>query len=771
MRLYHKLTILFLALSIIPMLFIGYISLHNAEKSIEKEILSNLQNVTAEGANEIETFIAERKADLTVLRHHDIFKTTIPILDQFSNDRTNPAYITARKEIDARLAIFQTAYGYIDVMLANKQGKIIYVLNPKHEYELNQSIFDKDAVLTKIKNDIYVGEIHKAGDKQNPHTLYLAGSAVDETDTILGVIHFELDMEEVFDRLYSDTNLGDSGEIIWVRKTPDSKVLFLSPLKHDSDASLKKDVVIGSNMAIPAQKAALGESGLGRSIDYRGKKVLSAWRPIKSLGWGFTAKIDEKEAFLPIEKFRKLLIVTVLVIIFSVTVTVLATVKSISGPIGRLCKGTEIIGGGNFDYKIGTDAKDEVGQLSRAFDKMTENLKNTTTSIECLNKEITERKQAEEAIKEKTRLNKILLDAMPCAALLLRPSTREIVASNAAAVKAGAVPGCQCFATWGQRETPCPWCMAPNLWETGIAQHLEVNGLGIIWDAHWIPVSDDLYMHYAFDITEQRQAEKTVQQINKSLEIANLRLREHDKLKNEFVATVTHELRTPLCIFRNIVSNALSGVMGDISEKLRDNLVMADDAIGRLGRIISDFLDVSKIDAGRMELNIKRFSLQSAIAKTVKPLMLLAKEKGITITIDAPSDGIFVDADHDRIVQILTNLIGNALKFTPNSGCITVKATDLNEEVILNVQDNGIGISADEISKIFNRFVQIEKFTGPGQHGTGLGLSITKDLVEMHGGRIWVESTPGNGSIFCFALPKKSLQNSVADNHVMCRQA
>jgi PAS domain S-box-containing protein len=105
------------------------------------------------------------------------------------------------------------------------------------------------------------------------------------------------------------------------------------------------------------------------------------------------------------------------------------------------------------------------------------------------------------------QLNQILLDSMPCIALLLRVSTREIVAANQAARKIGAIPGTKCFASWGQRENPCPWCLAPNLWETGESQHLEVEALGIVWDAHWIPVGPEVYMHYAFDITERHKAE------------------------------------------------------------------------------------------------------------------------------------------------------------------------------------------------------------------------------------------------------------------------
>ncbi|HEY9073486.1 MAG TPA: PAS domain-containing protein, partial [Desulfobaccales bacterium] len=104
-------------------------------------------------------------------------------------------------------------------------------------------------------------------------------------------------------------------------------------------------------------------------------------------------------------------------------------------------------------------------------------------------------------------MSQIFLDNLPCVALLLRPSTREIVASNPAAVKVGAVPGTTCFATWGQRDNPCPWCLAPELWKTGKAQHLEVEADGVVWDAYWAPVGPDLYMHYAFDITGRKRME------------------------------------------------------------------------------------------------------------------------------------------------------------------------------------------------------------------------------------------------------------------------
>ncbi|MCK4657180.1 MAG: PAS domain S-box protein, partial [candidate division Zixibacteria bacterium] len=126
--------------------------------------------------------------------------------------------------------------------------------------------------------------------------------------------------------------------------------------------------------------------------------------------------------------------------------------------------------------------------------------------------DITERKRAEEEIESKSRTNQIILDAFPCVALLLRPQTREIVASNKMAVEVGAIPGKTCFETWFQRETPCPWCLAEKVWSDGKAQHCEPTSMGVTWDVYWIPVSDDVYMHFAFDITDRKKTENALEE-------------------------------------------------------------------------------------------------------------------------------------------------------------------------------------------------------------------------------------------------------------------
>ncbi|MBN1125834.1 MAG: PAS domain-containing protein [Sedimentisphaerales bacterium] len=284
---------------------------------------------------------------------------------------------------------------------------------------------------------------------------------------------------------------------------------------------------------------------------------------------------------------------------------------------------------------------------------------------------------------------------------------------------------------------------------SGTHECLEVQCKDRIFSIVFASIKEADYVNlYARDMTDVKLA-------HQELIRANDVLREHDRLKSEFVSTVSHELRTPLCIFKNIVSNAMAGVMGKVSHKLYESLRMADKSIDRLSRIISDFLDISKIEAGTLKLHRDELSIQALVNEVVESLDELAAAKGIDIIPHMPRHELTVSADRDRIIQVLTNLIGNAIKFIPVNGTIEVNVVESDQEVEITVKDDGPGLAREEMEKIFDRFVQIHQIAGAGEHGTGLGLAITKELVEMHGGRIWVESAPAQGCRFCFTLPKQ----------------
>lgn len=279
---------------------------------------------------------------------------------------------------------------------------------------------------------------------------------------------------------------------------------------------------------------------------------------------------------------------------------------------------------------------------------------------------------------------------------------------------------------------------------------IEVKCHDRIFSIVFAPIQQDEedYINiYARDITETKLVEMELIQANEVLT-------EHDRLKSEFVSTVSHELRTPLCIFKNIISNAMAGIMGKLTPEMHNSLKMADRSIDRLSRIISDFLDITRIESGALALNKSTVQIQALVNEVIENFATLASAKNVELRTVMPRKKMEMEADRDRLVQVLTNLVGNAIKFIPVNGHIIVEVTENDSEVRFSIQDDGPGMSRKEMEKIFDRFVQVQVQKGPGEHGTGLGLTIARQLVEMHGGRIWVESEVNQGACFTFVIPK-----------------
>lgn len=237
-------------------------------------------------------------------------------------------------------------------------------------------------------------------------------------------------------------------------------------------------------------------------------------------------------------------------------------------------------------------------------------------------------------------------------------------------------------------------------------------------------------------------------------------LKEFNRLKNKLAVTVSQQLRNSLCIFSSIVSNAADGVLGPVSDELHKNLKTADKAINRLAKTVSDFLDISKIETGDIQLRRAAVNIQEIVSEAIFSLNeLTTKDKKVKLSSTLPPDiSLLIYADPNLIRQIFENLIDNVVEFSPTGSTICLAAQDLGSEVQFNLQNTRIEMGCNDIRNTFNRFIQSDEYAGPGSSGTGLGLHIARQLIGMHGGRIWAESTPGRGCVFCFTLPKYSEQ-------------
>lgn len=254
---------------------------------------------------------------------------------------------------------------------------------------------------------------------------------------------------------------------------------------------------------------------------------------------------------------------------------------------------------------------------------------------------------------------------------------------------------------------------------------------------------------------EEKVQERTtaLAQVNQELQEANRRLQELDLLKSAFVSVASHELRTPMTAIRAYVENMLDGVTGSLTEQQSHYLSRVKFNINRLTRMITDLLDLSRIEAGRVELQLESVPVAELLEDVVESLRSMTDKKSLTLEVLHCSSPPPIRADRDKVVQILTNLIGNAIKFTPSGGTIQVK-TKAQESAFMyfSVSDTGCGIQPDELPRVFENFFRGESIQAEVR-GAGLGLAIVKSLVELHGGLIGVESTPGIGSHFFFTIP------------------
>ncbi|MGD0011463.1 MAG: PAS domain S-box protein [Terriglobia bacterium] len=226
---------------------------------------------------------------------------------------------------------------------------------------------------------------------------------------------------------------------------------------------------------------------------------------------------------------------------------------------------------------------------------------------------------------------------------------------------------------------------------------------------------------------------------------------EIEKMKDEFVSTVSHELRTPLTSIRGALGLLTAGVLSAEPAKARRMLEIAVANTDRLIRLINDILDIERIESGRVKLEKRSCNAASLMVQAMDSVREVANRAGVKLELFPTSGSVL--ADPDRVVQTLTNLVGNAIKFSPPSSTVTLRATRRQDEMLFEVKDQGRGIPADKLGVIFERFQQVDASDGREKGGTGLGLAICRSIVDQHGGRIWVESELGQGSSFYFTLP------------------
>jgi PAS domain S-box-containing protein len=409
--------------------------------------------------------------------------------------------------------------------------------------------------------------------------------------------------------------------------------------------------------------------------------------------------------------------------------------------------------------------KDENGTL-RGFSKIT--------------RDITQRKAAEELLHESEERHRMLFDNNPHPTWAYDRETLRFLAVNKAALRKYGYSTAEFLAMTVKDIRPSE--DIPALLER-VARVREGNENVSDWkhrlkDGSIIDVEITSYalnfsgrpaeVVVAVDISQKKrdEAEKTkfmdsLASANRQLELRNREVEQATKLKSKFLASMSHELRTPLNAIVGFSGLLADGTAGEMNDKQRRFVTHIKDGAHHLLQLINDILDLSKIEAGQLEIRCEDFQVQDALPEVLSTTRPLAMAKNIQVHHDLASS-YSIYADRVRFKQILYNLLSNAVKFTPEGGRVSVSCVEQNELICISVADTGIGIRAEDQEVVFEEFRQID---GDGAHeGTGLGLAITKRLVEQQGGNIWLESEFGKGARFSFTLPAGTSQSHVVSD-------
>ena len=499
-------------------------------------------------------------------------------------------------------------------------------------------------------------------------------------------------------------------------------------------------------------------------------------------------------------------------------------------PVRRLAKASHAVAEGRLHVRAPVDTRDEVGQLAAAFNEMAESLR-VRFEVD---------RELSSTLNLEVVLNTLVVHARRLAAshfafLAYRPPYEDkttvatttgtlgntihewqirpgqgragaVLADGVAAVQfAPSGDGDAVEAAVARQEMIHAWILVPirvkeacvGLLGAAYRSSVEHTAakqemLQRLADEAAVAIANALAYREIEELTrtlERKVAARTMDlsEANKELEASHEKLRELDRLKSDFVSNVSHELRTPLATIRVSVENLLDGLAGEVNPILQRSLTRVKDNTDRLTRLINDLLDLSRIESGRVEVHLAPVPVLPIIQDVLEGFRGMAAQKGLVAAQSPDCESVIALADRDQLHQVLVNLVGNAVKFTPNGGSVRVSArrgrhaagqgvdsskpieelTGRQVEspggwVEVSVEDTGEGIPPDQLAAVFNKFYQVRRDRQRKTPGTGLGLAIAKSLVELQGGRIWAESEVGQGSRFSFTLPLAEAPVSVA---------
>ena len=773
--------VLFLLVALMPLFAVSLVIKVLGENALKDNVGESLvllaQEKLARADNAISQRIANIQAELPNIQ---------PAVARSNSARGQQAVffsVWARLEDSIRLLEIYAGYK-TEVTITNVSGYVLRSNNQQLDYDtikrLPYTVKDKDWWKRAYNNGIgyqFVGDViydDVRGIYLLPVALPIrmntkvAGSL--PVNNTIGVLRTVLLLPELTSLVESRRDMAETYTLL---TNGSGKIIAASP-----ESGYRIDSYIEMNNAV--EEAIIeGKKGIdGKYYDYESGGETDAFDEPRVYGWART-RLSPTEpwkaqqnfsdwvvfisrptasAYAAVVKLNRYIFYVTIASSGIVVIIACWAAQRIAKPILKVAQAADSIGQGEFDGEIFVDNDDEVGVLAEKFNEMRGNLK---TAVDRLRQE--ERKLT--AIVENLGEGLIVVEpggrvlyVNPVAERLLNLGrtagyqnfiavdtktgtiswTKQLVGTESETTDTKTVD--LKILSSSQREMEQHQTMIAELGVSRDQSNSEIRVLRIIASYFSDESNNVAGMVYVFDdITHEHEVEQ---------------------MKSEFVSLVSHELRTPLTSIIGFISLILDGKTGKINQKQYESLSRAHRQSERLAALINDLLDISRIEAGRIEMKRERVEIEWIAARRIEELRPQADEKAITLLLDAKPDLPLLIADADRIGQVFINLIGNAIKFTPYDGKVIVRISKSTqngrpaEGCHVEIIDTGPGIPAEEREKVFDKFQQLKSTRTQQQGGTGLGLSIASGIVEAHGGKLWVDTGDnGRGCNFQFFIP------------------
>lgn len=725
MKLGPKLTLIFIPIAIVPLVIVGAATYENGRRAIIRQAINHLASINLMKEAELNRWIENGSKELVRLAARPYFK------DNFSevmrhHDAADEQHLRQHQAIvDDHLVPYREEGSYLELfILRPEDGLIVISTNPAQEGKYRES----EAYFMEGKKGTYVQNVTYSQSLEQP-VLVVTTPIRDRQENLIAVLGGRLDLGEL-------TKIMEQGQSL--TGTEDSYLVntfnfFVSEPRFGQNYALKKTVHSdGVNAALR------GSDGTGFYLDYRKVPVIGAYNWLPERSMALITEIDQSEAFEPVVRMGW--VVSGIAAAMAAVAAGMAILfgRTITRPVEELVTGSAEIGRGNLDHKVGTSADDEIGELSRAFDRMTAELKTTTVS-------------RDELVREKDFSDSVI-NSLPGVFYLFDEAMRFIRwnrnLEKVTEYAAEEIPAMNPLELFSGEEKELvsekieqafkdgeAWVEADILTKSGRCIPFYLTGVRLQIG------EEQLLTGVGIDITERKAAEK-------GLQAALLELNRSNRELEQFAYVASHDLQEPLRMVSSYTQLLAERYGDQLDEKATKYIHYAVDGAVRMQRLINDLLLYSRVNTrGKPFESVDSHAL---LGEAVRNLSAVIDESGAVIIVDELPT---VKADPGQLVMLFQNLLSNALKYRREGiPRVQVTARDAGSDWVFSVRDNGIGLDPQYAERIFVIFQRLH--TRAEYPGTGIGLAVCKRIVERHGGRIWVDSELGKGAMFFFSLPK-----------------